>query len=247
MTAAAPPLVASFRDPDGRLFVRPDRVFRAVRPEAAAQLNDFLRTPWARELVAQKKLISTDAVTPPLEIEAAAPGCAFYEHERIPFAAYPYEWPPQMLWEAASFTLDLAGQALDHGYGLKDASPYNVLFRGPNPVFVDVLSFERRDPAIATWLPYAQFTRTMLLPLLMHRLFGMPLDQTLLMRRDGLEAEEVLRWLSLGQKLRPPFLQLVTLPSWLGSRHDADDDSVYRLKPESSPEKARFILDSLFR
>src|SRR5688500_8163954 len=100
MTAAAPPLVASFRDPDGRLFV-PDRVFRAVRPEAAAQLNDFLRTPWARELVAQKKLISTEAVTPPLEIEAAAPGCAFYEHERVPFAAYPYEWPPQMLWEAA--------------------------------------------------------------------------------------------------------------------------------------------------
>jgi len=38
MTAAAPPLVASFRDPDGRLFVRPDRVLRAVRPEAAAQL-----------------------------------------------------------------------------------------------------------------------------------------------------------------------------------------------------------------
>ena len=43
-------------------------------------------------------------------------------------------------------------------------TPYNVLFRGPEPVFVDVLSFECREGGDPTWLPYAQFVRTFLLP-----------------------------------------------------------------------------------
>jgi hypothetical protein len=31
--------------------------------------------------------------------------------------------------------------SLREGFGLKDATPYNVLFRGAQPVFVDLLSF----------------------------------------------------------------------------------------------------------
>ena len=53
-----------------------------------------------------------------------------YEHERVPFPSYPYEWPAEMLHAAGLLTLDLALKALDEGYGLKDATPYNVLFRG---------------------------------------------------------------------------------------------------------------------
>ena len=53
-----------------------------------------------------------------------------WEHERIPFPSFPYEWPPEMLEAAGSLTLDLAEAALEEGFGLKDATPYNVLFRG---------------------------------------------------------------------------------------------------------------------
>ena len=85
-----------------------------------------------------------------------------WEHERIPFPSYPYEWPPEMLEAAASLTLDLAEAALEEGFGLKDATPYNVLVRGWQSVFVDVLSFERREPLDVTWLAYGQFVRTFL-------------------------------------------------------------------------------------
>ena len=47
-----------------------------------------------------------------------------------------------MLHAAGALTLELAQGALEEGFGLKDATPYNVLFRGSRPVFVDVLSFE---------------------------------------------------------------------------------------------------------
>src|SRR5205085_7617271 len=116
------------------------------------------------------------------------------EHERIEFASYPYEWTAEMLHAAAALTLELAQALMDDGLGLKDATPYNILFRGPEPVFIDVLSFERREEGDATWLPYAQFVRTFVLPLLANRKLGLGLDQILTTRRDGLEPEEVYRW-----------------------------------------------------
>ena len=106
---------------------------------------------------------------------------------------------------------------------------------------------ERRDPGDSTWAPYGQFLRTFLLPLVANRRLHMPLDQIFATRRDGLEPEEVLHWTPVLQRVLPPFLSLVSLPAWLGARRNPDDDSVYRKRILSDPEKARYILDALFR
>lgn len=169
------------------------------------------------------------------------------EHERIRFSSYPYEWPAEMLHAAADLTLDLAEQLLDEGLGLKDATPYNVLFRGPQPVFVDVLSFERRDPLDATWLAYAQFVRTFLLPLLAYRTFGLPLRQVFEASRDGLEPETLYRIAGPLRRLRSPFLSLVTLPTWLGGHRGGHDPGVYRHRQAKQPQQAQFVLRYLFR
>ena len=125
-----------------------------------------------------------------------------FEHERIAFQNFPYEWAPEMLYAAGSLTLDLAEEALAEGFGLKDATPSNVIFRGCQPVFVDLLSFEPRDPNDPVWLPYAQFVRTFLLPILASERLGLRLDQIFLTRRDGLEPEEVYRLCGFTQRLR---------------------------------------------
>jgi len=162
------------------------------------------------------------------------------EHERIPFPSFPYEWPPEMLEAAGRLTLDLAENLLDDGLGFKDATPYNVLFRGAEPVFIDVLSIERRDPHDPLWLPYAQFVRTFLLPLVLYQRFGIPLASLLLTRRDGIEPEEAYRICGPLAKLRPPILTLATLPTWLGSRRA--DAQIYRKRQVRSAEQAGFIL-----
>ena len=64
----------------------------------------------------------------------------------------------------------------------------------PTPVFVDWLSVERRDPRETTWLPYAQFARTFLLPLIAAREYRRGRRRCSLSRRDGLEPEDVYRW-----------------------------------------------------
>jgi SAM-dependent methyltransferase len=251
-------MIASFRDPAGRLLVVDGRIVRIIKPDAEAELRDILDSGVLRKFLAEGKLVGTEILD-----AAAAESLAekdevrgvledfgphvFVEHERIPFATFPYEWTPEMLYAAAELTLDLAEQLLPEGFGLKDATPYNVLFRGPQPVFIDLLSFERRDPRDHTWLPYAQFSRTFLLPLLVNKHFGIRLDQIFLASRDGLDPEEVVQLCGPLQKMRPPFLSLVTLPARLSGRAQAPDTSVYQKHTASSAEKAQFILGRILK
>lgn len=246
----------SFRDPAGALLLHEGRVLRLVNRQGEDDLEASLASRALRKFLDSGRLVgaqrlgaeSADALLGELRLGGGAGDAvaAVVEHERIPFQSYPYEWPPEMLHAAGALTLDLAEALLAEGRGLKDATPYNVLFRGPRAVFVDWLSFERRAPEDPTWLAYAQFVRTFLLPLLVTKQFGLGLDQLLLARRDGLEPEEVYRLSGWGKRLKPPFLTLATIPAHLGAKKGADA-SIYKPKSAGSAEKARFILSHQFK
>jgi len=247
--------LASFRDPGGFCFVQEGRFFRAVHPDAVSEITAFLNSHTANDLIKSRRLIGSRRLNPAEQAQTlqhqglqqlvkqkAIEGV--FEHERIDFPGYPYEWAPEMLHAAAVLTLDLAQAALKEGYSLKDASPYNILFRGSDPVFVDLLSFERRNPCDPIWKPHAQFCRTFLLPLLAHKFWGIRLADIFSTRRDGLEPAEVYRLCGTLQKLRRPFLSLVTLPVWLSRRKTGK--ATYRERLLNNPEKARFILNASF-
>jgi SAM-dependent methyltransferase len=171
---------------------------------------------------------------------------AVAEHDHAPFPSYPHEWAPEMLHAAAGLTIDLALAGLSDGIGLKDATPANIMFWGPKPVFLDVLSFETRAPNDPTWLPYAQFVRTFLLPLLVNRRFGVPLSQIFTTRRDGLEPEEVYPLLGPLARLHPGNLALVSFPVWFGKR-SAQSTALYKPRLLKNTEQAQYILQSLLR
>jgi SAM-dependent methyltransferase len=247
---------ASFRDPSGVVFRLQDRIYRIANQTGWDELKIFLDSPAASRLLQNGSVVGSRLLDAPerlrlladpyvASLNARVDGTVILEHERIPFQSFPYEWPPEMLHAAGRLTLDIALELSAAGLGLKDASPYNVLFRGPRPVFIDVLSFEPRQPGDPTWLPHAQFVRTFVLPLLVNKLHGTPIAETLITRRDGLEPDDVYRSLSLMDRLRPACLPLVSIPHWLGSRRSQDDLSIYRKQELSDPEKARFVLEHL--
>ena len=238
------PDFATFRDPGGSLFSAGGRIFRATTPAAAETLRAALATPAVERMLASGRLVRTSAVES-VPAELGAEHTELFEHERIPFPSYPYEWPPEMLHDAAQLTTDVARELLPCGFGIKDATPYNVLFRGPEPVFVDVLSFEPRDPQDPIWLPYGQFVRTFLLPLALNAHVALPLEQVFLARRDGLEPEEAYRLLPAALRIKRPFLSLVSIPVWLARWHKPDDARVYQPHAMSDPAKARFVLERL--
>ncbi|MGH7675951.1 MAG: SAM-dependent methyltransferase, partial [Gemmatimonadales bacterium] len=226
-----------------------DRVLRVVGRAGAGDLDAFLGSPAIRRLAADGRVVVTWELAPEEARAAgvlAGPGERVLEHERIPFPSYPYEWPPEMLDAAARLTLDVSDALLGEGLGLKDATPYNVLFRGSRPVFVDVLSVERREPHDPIWLAAGQLERTFLLPLLAARHFGLPPATVFQAARDGIEPEALYGMLGPVRRLRPPFLGLVTLPTWL-SRRDAGDPAAYRARLAPSPERARYVLAFLYR
>jgi 2-polyprenyl-3-methyl-5-hydroxy-6-metoxy-1,4-benzoquinol methylase len=249
-------ITASFRDPSGCLLSFDERIFRVVNQTGVADFKAFLESETFQKFSEQGSVVRTECLDdassfhffekPEIKSRFAyTENLTVVEHERIPFQNFPYEWSPEMLYAAASLTLDLAESLLVEGLGLKDATPYNILFRGVQPVFVDLLSFERRDAGNPLWSALAQFERTFLFPLMVNKHFGISLAQLLTMRRDGLEPEDVYRLCGFCQRLLPPFLTNVSIPTWLGRRHNQDDAAIYEKKSLENAEKARFIVESL--
>lgn len=202
----------TFRDPAGSVEIKDDGACRRIYPPYDAEMLAFLRTPLAADLVAQGRLVASDVVAPATDAQPL-----MLRHPRISFQSYPWEWPPRLWLSAAELTLNLCSDLMREGWILQDATPLNVLFRGAQPVFVDVLSIRRAKPHQPIWYAYGQFVRTFLLPMLAYQRLGWPLHATLL-RRDGYEPEEIYSALPWHARLRQPALSAVTLPLLLAGQ-----------------------------
>jgi 2-polyprenyl-3-methyl-5-hydroxy-6-metoxy-1,4-benzoquinol methylase len=194
----------TFRDPAGSVEVRDDSVSRSVKGVYAAELLSFLEGPLAAELVANGQLVGSEVVRHEGDL-------LLLRHPRVSFISYPWEWAPKQWLAAAELTLDLVTQLVKQGWILKDATPLNVLFEGMRPVFVDVASVEKLDVSRPIWLAYGQFVRTFLLPMLAHSQLGWPL-QSVRLRRDGFEPEDLYEALPWSRRLSRGALTPVTLP-----------------------------------
>jgi SAM-dependent methyltransferase len=226
---------ASFRDPAGSVSVLPDRVVRTVYPEGMVNLRAWIGSPAVRRFVEDGRAVATQQPD-------ANP--AIVEHPRIPFISYPWEWPAAMLHAAGMLTLDLADAVLDEGLRLKDATPLNVLFRGPSPVFIDVLSMQEREPRDPIWWAAAQFARTFLIPLLLYRRTGAPVHEIFLFHRDGLAPADAVARLPFLRRWLPPDLSVLTLPARAAR---FENEELYRPREARDADEARFILGRRLR
>jgi SAM-dependent methyltransferase len=199
-----------------------------------------------RALVADGKLIST---APGGEVEGAqefAAGSQVFEHPRIAFPTYPFEWHPLMLADAAAATMEIAQAIAPSGYTLKDATPYNILFQGAKPVLVDVLSIEDRKPGYPYWLAEGQFVRTFLLPLLAYCMTGIAPKQIFLASREGLESKEVRRMADAWAPLRFDYWLYVLLPALLQGRN-THMSAAYRREVSIDRDRATFVYQSTLK
>lgn len=115
-----------------------------------------------------------------------------------------------MLADAARHHLDLLSEALAEGLILKDATPYNIQFRGSSPVFVDIGSFRPYQPG-EPWLGYGQFCRLFLYPLLIQAYAGFPFHILLRGSLDGIHPAQARALLKGTKVLRSGVLLDVVL------------------------------------
>ncbi|MBN8438411.1 MAG: class I SAM-dependent methyltransferase [Candidatus Accumulibacter sp.] len=116
-------------EPGGRLIIAADHVLRRID-----------RTPWREVEPLLAHIVTTDhsiSLVGWQQVSADAESVTL-RHPRLRQIAYPHEWCAEMLLEAARLHCRLLAAIAPCGFTLKDAHPWNVLFDGIRPVFVDI-------------------------------------------------------------------------------------------------------------
>ncbi len=215
------PLRGSFRDPAGTIVIINGRVFRLVRSEYKDVVSQFLDSEFCAILLKDNLIPKTWVADclPDILLSYVDTYDFKYvlEHRIIPFPVYPHEWIPSMLYDAGMLTIKLAQDALLHGWVLKDATPWNVLFSKGNPIFCDFLSFQ---PMVSTsiWYAYSQFQRTFILPLYANRMHGWSVHSLFLSSREGIDPVALARSIKGFRRIAPFELQLILFPAYIASR-----------------------------
>jgi hypothetical protein len=239
----------SFRDRDSRVVVAPDAVYRALSGTGADDWRALANSPLLERLTSDGSLIGTEEVGPAALGDAAADILSegtetVLRHERVPFVSYPNEWSFEMLRDAALLQLDLELASLDEGLTLKDATPYNVQFRGSAPVFIDVGSFERLREG-EPWTGYRQFCMLFLFPLLLQAYKEIPFQPWLRGAIDGITPTEAARLFSFRDRFRRGVLTHVTLHARLERRYEARDSGEVKEELRKRKIKTELIKTSV--
>jgi SAM-dependent methyltransferase len=154
----------SYVDPHGRLFNTENGLYRGIYPEYSEQFQNLLGSKSFKSLVKKKKLVKTS------ESELTSDSFdVILEHQRLRYVTYCVEWPAEMLRDAGVLTLDICSSLLDDDWSLQDAHPWNVLFDGVRPRYVDVGSIRPlADEGSLLWIAYQQFCQFFLFPLYLY-------------------------------------------------------------------------------
>lgn len=210
----------SFRDPDARVFHHNGAAFRCLAARALDDWRRLANTDFHARFMADGRLIPTRLLTDVKSLPPLAPRwVAVLEHELVPVVSYPYEWSFGMLKDAALLQLDVTRAALDEEMTLKDATAFNVQWRGAHPTFIDIGSFTGYV-AGEPWAGYKQFCETFLYPLLLQAYRNVPFHPWLRGSPDGISAEQCLALLSGRRLLRRGVLAHVYLQAKAQARYE---------------------------
>lgn len=155
--------VSSYVDPNGYVFSHNGTIYRAIRTSAVSFYRRLFQDGTIAELTRTRHLVPS-AMT---EIEIDDPDVGvIIRHETVEPASYCVEWPPEMLKRAGLITIDLLSDLLDRNATLQDAYPWNILFRGAEPVFLDLTSIVEIDTP-HLWPAYDQYQAFFLRPLML--------------------------------------------------------------------------------
>jgi hypothetical protein len=128
----------SILDPFGRVFFMDGNVYRGLTEEGFERYNEMYQCGMISELIT-KKLIPDTRIA---NFELPEYKCVLI-HEKISPATFCYEWPFDMLKSAGLCILEINKLANTYNYETIDAHPYNILFKGCHPYFIDLGSLAR--------------------------------------------------------------------------------------------------------
>lgn len=245
---------ASFRDPENAAFFLDGTWHRIALPASAQALRQLRESDLYRDLVGAGELVTFEELAEErgqrvIEEYArrsgrpVASGAVAFAVERVDLITYPWEWPNSLLEAAALLTLDLRRRLLGIGLDLKDASAFNVQFRGMRPVFIDLGSIEAWRPN-PSWNASRQFIEHFVNPLAVGSGTRVTAaDAWALGRHRGLRSEAARQLLPRDRRrsMSLMLLQATTRPV----ENNAPSESKYADQAARNPELAKNATLSL--
>jgi len=217
----------SFRDRHGRVFYVGEDVFRGLSAKALADWELLSNTRFFGKLTDEGSIVGSRLVDSHPSTPPASDWAAVLQHDRIPFVSYPYEWAFSMLKDAAELQLRLLQEALAEDLILKDATSYNVQWRGSQPVFIDVASFEpyrQGEP----WSGYRQFCQLFLYPLQLQAHKNLSFHGWLRGSLEGIDSEDLAAVMSWRDRLRSGIFLHVYMQAKMQQRYRQRDQDARR-------------------
>lgn len=230
----------SFRDPSGHVYESGARVLRTVNDSARVAYEKVRDSGVLTQLVASGRLVESVELPRQSWPNQLRDASYVIEHSRIPFISYPYEWTFYQLKAAALLHLEIQIALLAEDIVLSDASAYNVQFSGPDPIFIDLLSFRPyRDGEF--WSGHRQFCEQFLNPLLLRAVLGVPHNAWFRGSIEGIPTLQLAKMLPLRSKFSWNTLSQVVLPAKLEQKAlNAPDASINKAKTNTPLSKAAY-------
>ena len=232
----------SYRDPAGFVFRRDGEVYRQIASTFAEDWETYLESGLHERLVADGLALAFEDVDPSLAAEP--PAFRVIRPEQLELISYPYEWSFGMLQDAALATLRAQSLALESGLSLRDASAYNIQFRGNRPVLIDSLSFERAEPD-RPWVAYRQFCEHFLAPLALMARVDVRLGGLLRDHRDGIPLDLAARLLPARTRLSLGLGPHIHLHARAQRQHAADGTTDAKSEATMSAKRLATLIESL--
>ena len=190
----------SFRDQAGKIFYLDNKVYRVIKREGVERLNFLLENQVIEKSIKENYLIKSKIVNNVDINKNFTQDDLIFEHEKIPYISYPYEWSFSQLKAAALHHLEFHLYLLDMGANLIDASAYNIQFIGNKPIFIDLLSLKKYEEG-EYWIGHKQFCENFLNPLILQSKKGVYFNNWFKGNLEGIKTEDLNNILSFKDKL----------------------------------------------
>ncbi len=150
----------STADPSGRLCESGEKLYRVINPIKQELYRRLFKDGTIEDLCKKGLIINTS-----IETDSPPESLLILEHRRLPVVSYAFEWSSEMLRAAALHVIDLELELLKKGLSLQDCHPWNVLFEGTKPQFVDFGSIQT-EKGNDIWEANGEFFRYYVYPLM---------------------------------------------------------------------------------
>ena len=190
---------SSFRDDAGYVLKENGVVYRVITDKGRDDFEAFMSSG-LYDVLASRGLLVSHTVGTGRDLSLRREYYKILKPQQIPFISYPYEWSFSQFKDAALLTLEVHREALKKNLSLKDASFFNVQFIGSKPIFIDTLSFEKRQDK--PWVAYRQFCQHFLGPLALMSGVDLGLNRHLQAHIDGFPLPLVSKLLPFKSKMR---------------------------------------------